>query len=67
MDVNCRTGVVESCGYEFKQAVAEGVQEAFQEDLEDEQLSLNERMQATIQMTGATQPITQSNSYSMQR
>ena len=37
MDINPYTDVVETCGYDFKQNVADATKEAFMQDLEDDQ------------------------------
>ena len=44
MDIDSRSGVVETTGYGYKLDVAEDVIEAFEQDLEDDRESLAERL-----------------------
>ena len=44
MDIDSRSGVVETNGYGYKLDVAEDVIEAFEQDLEDDRESLAERL-----------------------
>lgn len=37
MDIDPRTAVVETCGYGYRNEVADDVREAFREDIEDDQ------------------------------
>lgn len=37
MDIDPRTAVVETCGYGYRNEVADDIREAFREDIEDDQ------------------------------
>lgn len=58
MDVDSRSGVVETSGYEFKQDVAEDVIRAFEQDIEDDRQSLADRLNncPTISKEDQTEP-----------
>lgn len=44
MDIDCRSGVVETAGYGFKQEVAQDVIEAFEFDVAADRASLSDRL-----------------------
>ena len=46
MDIDPHTAVVESCGYGYRNEVAEDVREAFRQDIDDDQEIRTERQEA---------------------
>ena len=58
MDIDSRSGVVETTGYGYKLEVAEDVIEAFEQDLEDDRESLADRLNncPTISREDQTEP-----------
>lgn len=58
MDIDSRSGVVETTGYGYKLEVAEDVIEAFEQDLEDDRESLADRLNncPTISREDQTDP-----------
>lgn len=58
MDIDSKSGVVETTGYGYKLEVAEDVIEAFEQDLEDDRESLADRLNncPTISREDQTEP-----------